>query len=455
MRPVRIKRLELSNIGPFVGASIDFPPPTTDRGELILFEGSNGCGKTTILEAIACLLGYASPVNPASGLITRRFHDNSALLSVAITLEHSSEEIAFHVFEAHTVEVANHPGPPARLLRLYRGAGGVANNGPEVAWAAFMYRSHGSSNPRFDAQGVAPDLNLGEHPHKAALCQEHGYRGHDIAYLLLSLKNEQLRALGQAHTKPERSSYYEAVADSSARAIERLRVAMSRVLDRDVGIDFGDDDKSVAVLIDGKQIDPELLGEGMRSSLHWLADLLFRLQLTKWEDKTLSPWEQEFWLILDEVEASLHPSRQAQIIPAIRSLFPNAHIYAATHSPFVVASAGSGVVIPIRPDADRMVRGPIQPRALEQGQSLEWVVKNIFNINYRFMDPDTRRDLDEHEREVAAITKHDPEFVWSEFLTRRGRLMRTNAYVGTVVLMRELGVRDIIDAKMTESDEPV
>ena len=37
------------------------------------------------------------------------------------------------------------------------------------------------------------------------------------------------------------------------------------------------------------------------------ADLLVRLEGIMWSDRTISPWEQKFWLLLDEIEESLHP----------------------------------------------------------------------------------------------------------------------------------------------------
>ena len=59
----RIERITLKDIGPFDGASFA-PLPPTGPGELVLFEGPNGSGKTTILEAIAALIG--SPFGPLS-----------------------------------------------------------------------------------------------------------------------------------------------------------------------------------------------------------------------------------------------------------------------------------------------------------------------------------------------------------------------------------------------------
>jgi DNA repair exonuclease SbcCD ATPase subunit len=56
---MRVARLELTGIGPFEAAVFAIPEPAKGTGELVLFEGPNGSGKTTIAHAIACALDPA------------------------------------------------------------------------------------------------------------------------------------------------------------------------------------------------------------------------------------------------------------------------------------------------------------------------------------------------------------------------------------------------------------
>ncbi len=53
----------------------------------------------------------------------------------------------------------------------------------------------------------------------------------------------------------------------------------------------------------------------------------------------------------DLVEA-LHPAAQARLYPALRSLLPNACIFATTTSPAVAASVPGALVFSLRPDGD-------------------------------------------------------------------------------------------------------
>jgi hypothetical protein len=142
---------------------------------------------------------------------------------------------------------------------------------------------------------------------------------------------------------------------------------------------------------------------------------------------------------------------QARILPAVRRLFPNAYIYATTHSPFVVASVGQGTIFSIRPDADRRVRGEVPARPLQPGQSLELVAAEIFDAPSEFVDADTREKLEQHERDVKAL-QAEQEIDWSAFLARRAALMARNDEVRTVVAMQELPVRQRVQRKLREAE---
>ncbi len=222
--------------------------------------------------------------------------------------------------------------------------------------------------------------------------------------------------------------------------LDQIARAISEVLDRRVTFEVPIGQHAPTILIDGDSIPLDLLGEGLRSTLAWLSDLLVRLHRVLWEDAARSPLEQDFWLILDEIDESLHPTMQARLYPALRELFPNARIYATTHSPFVVASVGEGTIFPIRPDKDHMVRGQVEARALQPGQSLELVTTELFEAPAGFVDQPTRDDLAAHDRDVQALQRKS-DVDWGAFLARRDRLMALNDEVRALVAMQEVPVQ--------------
>ena len=185
----------------------------------------------------------------------------------------------------------------------------------------------------------------------------------------------------------------------------------------------------------------------MRSTFAWLADLLVRLERISWRTPRDRPSSRTSGSSSTRSTRASTPNLQARILPALRELFPNARIYATTHSPFVVASAGEGVVFPIRPDA-RPPR-PRHRRAAQApaGQSLEWVVEEIFGAETGFVDPWTREALRTHRADIARLRRKDAfgDDDWHAFLARREELMRLNEQVQTVVAMQEVPVARVIE----------
>lgn len=87
----------------------------------------------------------------------------------------------------------------------------------------------------------------------------------------------------------------------------------------------------------------DVLPDGLKSIISWIADMLMRLDQLKWVNQT-DVLDRNFILFLDEIEIHLHPAWQRKILPVVQKLFTNAQIFIATHSPFVVASVSDAWV---------------------------------------------------------------------------------------------------------------
>jgi energy-coupling factor transporter ATP-binding protein EcfA2 len=457
---MRIARLAFKEIGPFDEAVFAFPEPA-GQGELVLFEGPNGSGKTTIVEAIA---------SAAAPFILNAFKWLNAPLSLAPLelppleppplerrFRSSSGEVGCIVDESITMsfrgERSGAAGQAGWDFGLFHfgvpfGAGARPR---KLDWAAFAFGGH-QSTADLTTEGAKV---IAQSPFDGALSfgRDAPASSH-LGQLLTNLENERTKALTYARERPDpqRQQGLERLAESRREALGRFEQVLSEVLDRRVSIEFSIDQQAPEIRFDGELIPLDLLGEGMRSTLSWLSNLLVRLERVPWEDAIRSPLDQDFWLILDEIDESLHPRLQARILPALRRLLPNARIYATTHSPFVVASLGEGAIFPIRPGPDHRVRGEVLPRRLEPGQSLELVTSEIFDVPAEFIDADTREKLAAHERDIRALERQG-EIDWSAFLARRTELMRRNDEVRTAVSMQELPVRQAVLRRVREQDE--
>ena len=462
---MRVARLELNDIGPFEDAVFEIPEPK-GQGELVLFEGPNGSGKTTIVQAIACAtfpsveahpavdtvhrlggeLGLAPPIREIRQRIRRSSPGRAA---VRLGIEADNVRSFVHITDDDDADRWESAGLASALI------GRLADNAVvqvhPLTWAAFAYRAHHASTglatagPReIDDSPLSGALSFGEFMPESKL----------LGQLLANFENERTKALAYASERADEARRLDLsrVAESRQEAIRRFERVFSKVLGRRTTIEFSVDRQAPTILFDGEPIPLELMGEGLRSTMAWLSDLLVRLERVRWADTTRSPVDQDFWLILDEIDESLHPTMQARILPAVRELFPNARIYATTHSPFVVASAAEGVVFPIRPDKHHRVRGKVEPRELEPGQSLEWVVTEIFDAQAGFVDERTRDLLVDHKRDVRRFERTG-DIDWDAFFARRAELMTLNDEVRTVVAMQEVPVRLEVDRRMLERAE--
>ena len=461
---MRVARLELNDIGPFEDAVFEIPEPK-GQGELVLFEGPNGSGKTTIVQAIACAtfpwvkghsggrsrLGDDRGLGPPIGEIRRRIRRTSpGRAAVRLGIEAENVRSFVHITDDQYDDRWEIDGSAPDLIgRLADNA--LSQKAYPLTWAAFAYRAHHASaalataGPReIDDSPLSGALSFGEFMPESKL----------LGQLLANFENERTKALAYASERADEARRLDLsrIAESRQEAIRRFESVFSKVLGRRTTIEFSVDRQAPTILFDGEPIPLELMGEGLRSTMAWLSDLLVRLERVRWADTTRSPVDQDFWLILDEIDESLHPTMQARILPAVRELFPNARIYATTHSPFVVASAAEGVVFPIRPDKNHCVRGKVEPRELEPGQSLEWVVTEIFDAQAGFVDERTRDLLADHKHDVRRFERTG-DIDWEAFFARRAELMTLNDEVRTVVAMQEVPVRLEVDRRMLERAE--
>lgn len=455
---MRLAKLELSGVGPFEGAVFEIPEPK-GPGELVLFEGPNGSGKTTIVQSIAAALAGAWQPDKLTGAsdhafastrfedapgaqLKARFRDLSASVSVSITEGALSARARLNGRSVGWSD-GDHGAVSAALAALTSASQSVEQ---ALSWAAFAYSPHqptavvATAGPRdIDTGPLAGALSFGTYGPASGL----------FGQLLINLEFERMKSALYAHEAPSSKERDEMVRIAEARraSLARFESVLSYVLDRQVKIHFPFGKNAPEVTLDGDEVPFEALGEGIRSTIAWLTDLLVRLERITWTDVTRSPLEQDFWLILDEIDQSLHPTLQARILPAVRKLFPNARIYATTHSPFVVASAAEGTIFAIRPGRDHRVRGKVDPRALEPGQSLEFVVTEIFEAQAGFVDPKTRTQLAAHRDDIH-LMQRKKTVDWGAFLKRRAELMELNDEVRTAVAMQEVPVRAVIDAQL-------
>jgi hypothetical protein len=365
-----------------------------------------------------------------------RVRDDGGKLSFQVT--HGLEKPVQERLELAGARLQMKEDTTLNPLAAFRRAGRAPG---AVDWAAFAYAGLG---PRVELETDGPgELSI---PALRGVLS-FGRLASNSAWLgkfLLTLDYDRARAFQQASRAdtPEDKERFDARGRAMDDALDRMQRAFSRLLERSVKIEFPIDSRVPRILFDGEDIPVARLGDGMRRTFSWVADLLVRLQRIRWQDTSRSPLEQDFWLLLDEVDESMHPTMQLRLLPALRELFPNARLYVATHSPFLVASVGEGIVFPIRPHArTHRVNGTVQPIQLKPGLSLEWVIEQVFETPANFVDAPTLEHLANHKQAIDDL-RAKRQIDWKSFLSTRDWLLALNIdEVNSIVLFREAPVR--------------
>ena len=97
----------------------------------------------------------------------------------------------------------------------------------------------------------------------------------------------------------------------------------------------------------------DVLSQGTQSIIQFLARLLFGY--AEYYDFPSDLEDKPGILIIDEVDAHLHPTWQRRVIPALTNNFPNLQIFCSTHSPLMLAGLMAGQVQLLRRDENGKV----------------------------------------------------------------------------------------------------
>jgi predicted ATP-binding protein involved in virulence len=112
---------------------------------------------------------------------------------------------------------------------------------------------------------------------------------------------------------------------------------------------------------DGTLIPLEALSQGTISLIGWIGILMQRLYQVFGQDE--DPRLRYALILMDEIDAHMHPLWQRTLVSNLSEAFPNAQFIASTHSPLVVGGmparqvvrfardkSGAAVILPIAPD---------------------------------------------------------------------------------------------------------
>jgi hypothetical protein len=331
IEPILLRKVELRNIGPFHSLSLDLD----EHWNVLL--GNNAAGKSTVLRAIALVL---------CGDDSRALIEGGRLLKT----------------ETHEGFVQLMVGSNVYRTELVRDSGGTVhvNVGTRVAplkagrWVILAFPP---------LRGISIDNPKGPTTEGSSLPTIE-----DVLPILTGQIDGRLSSLKQWLINLDvRSTPGAGVDVVEAEENRKLRDHFFRLFNAFVpGADVqfaGVDRKTwqVTVLTKGVKIGIEQLSQGTNSILGWVGALLQRMYEIHGSHKDIK--FQSAVVLIDEIDAHLHPDWQQRIVGALSEQFHAVQFIATTHSPLIVGEMEQRQVYRMQqqPDGEVVATHPSRP----------------------------------------------------------------------------------------------
>lgn len=383
-QPYRIESITLRDIGVFEHTHFDFPQIVSEtedatKAEIHIFTGPNGCGKSTVLYALAGIFGYASE---NLSLLNNRFRSNHASVECMINGERavvsageskSNKEVLMKFNEHKNLS-------PYRTLTKRESWPTIE----KTDFAAFAYSGQRANRDKLWTSEIE---DITDSPFKDALSFDATVRPAILAKWVAN--NRAKAALARQDFAEDEAALYD-------EALSRICRFVKNIANLNVLFKLQRSPLRVKVELEGELIDYEVLPDGLKSIISWIADLALRLESVPWKTQR-DIFSQPIILFLDEVDIHLHPKWQRRILPAIQNLLPNAQVFVSTHSPFVVGSVEDAYVYRL-PELERNIcRDASVPETVKAiksgaGKSYQLILAEVFDIDEEF-DVETERQL--------------------------------------------------------------
>jgi predicted ATP-binding protein involved in virulence len=387
---MKIRKLQLKNIGVFDDETIDFQPcPVKDKAEIHIFTGQNGSGKTTLLMVLASVfsrieirndkgrmveikdgvMNYVIPQPP--NFIAKRFLDiegkkegNSNLL---VTFSDGSESEIQTNAEQKLLYFSKRSDKITKYIQTAK----KLTDQETFDFAVFAFSGYRKLKAeRVEAIKEPNDFN----PLFQSLEFLKDYDQSNQLTVNQLITNNFSKKWIESSRNPRKSEKF-------AKVLSSIEQAIFDITGWKMEFDLQTEPINLITKINGEELDFDVLPDGLRSLISWIADLLGRVDLLKWRDD-LPIFEKNLILFLDEIEVHLHPAWQRKVLPVVQKLFKNSQIFVSTHSPFVVNSVDDAWIYKLELENGKAKVAEIIKS--EDGFSYSHVLSEIFDIEEEF-----------------------------------------------------------------------
>lgn len=444
---MEIKQFQLHNLGRFRHLEIPLAPTQEINGNVTVFVGNNGAGKTSILKSLATSLswfvsrlrsekGSGSPI-PEDAIFNQAA---SAAIDIAVFDEQGQSTnpdadegdflFCWTLAKARVGHKAEHATSLSELSRLvdYYRTQLTANEQTSLPLIAF-----------YPVERVVLDIPL-KIKEKHTFLQLDGYdnslnQGVDFRRFFewfrdredseneKSVPQETLdqvfKLYGTDHFIWQKLSEYNA--SSRDRQLTAVRTAISYFMPGFSKLKVQRKPLHMSVDKNGETLNVLQLSQGEKSLMALVGDIARRLAMMN--PSLENPLHGEGIVLIDEVDMHLHPSWQRSIIDRLTATFPHCQFILTTHSPLVISDCKEVLVYSL--DNSELTQVPSQYGQDANSVLLEVMDTHIRNANIANKLDDLLDHIQERNFEAAhaLLDELDKELPTSNIELTKAKLL--------------------------------
>ncbi len=322
MNQAYITNIEINHVRHLKNIEI---PLSEGKMKHLIITGKNGCGKTSLLDALAAYLDVIT--HPESYReCKKKLEQSKEELQNVISRENASEELEKIQKRVEDYEKCYKILMGDLIVEFETPIDDIQDFFPQGKFVTAYYKA----DRIFKAQ-------IPQHVEKVALKKDYSIKEtprQDFVKYLLDLKMTQ--ALAVTGGKKEK-------ADQIAAWFQNFDNLLKRIFDDDsVELVFDEETFQFTIHMEGRDpFDFNELSSGYAAVLDIVVDLIIRME---------SQTERRFdfsvagIVLIDEIETHLHLELQRKILDLLTSIFPNIQFIMSTHSPFIINSVDNAVI---------------------------------------------------------------------------------------------------------------
>jgi len=383
-----IKIIKLNNLGRFSQLEANFAPTSEVSGNVTVFIGNNGAGKTSILKAIATSLSWfvarvRSEKGNGSPIPETVISNGKNFASIEMTVSGSSDHtwILAKTSKGKKAAISTNLNDLTNLADRYRTQ---LTNQPEISLPLIAF---------YPVERVVIDIPL-KIREKHNFFQLDGYdnalnQGVDFRRFFEWFReredseNEQslpqdalkkiLDALGDNDVA--RNKISELMQSSKDRQLTSVRNAIASFMPNFTNLRVRRKPRlHMSIDKDGETLNVLQLSQGEKSLMALVGDIARRLAMMN--PALENPLHGDGIILIDEVDMHLHPTWQRSIIERLTTTFPNCQFILTSHSPLVISDCKNVLVYSI--DDGELTVVPSQ-----YGQDANTVLLDVMSTNIR------------------------------------------------------------------------